>query len=197
MERDGVKYIKIGGYLMSNKMFKIFIAVGITLGLIVLLASIIIGVQNKAISLEEQINESHSAIEIQEKRRVDLILNLIDTVKSYDKYESKTITQLTEARANASNGKIEEAQLTIQAVTEAYPELKSIENYKTLMNELSTTENLIAEHRNNFNIQVKAYNKHTRKFPNSMFLSIAGYEKIDAKYLEYNAPSDAPTDLFE
>jgi LemA protein len=182
---------------MSKRMFGILIGLGIFIGVIVVSFAVAFSTQNKAISLEEQINESKSSIEIQEKRRVDLILNLVDTVKSYNKHEKDTLTQLTEARTNASKGNVEQAELTIQAVTEAYPDLKSQQNYKELMNELSTTENLIAEHRNNFNIQVKAYNKHIRKFPNSILLNVMGYEKINITYLEYNAPSDAPKNLFD
>lgn len=153
--------------------------------------------QNRAISLEEQIHESNSAIEIQEKRRVDLIVNLVDTVKNYDKHEKGTLTELAEARSNAQKGNVKDAKLAIQAVTEAYPKLESQGNYKELMNELSTTENKIAEIRDNYNQQVKNYNKFVRKFPNGMLLDMMGYEKIDAKYLEYNASSDAPTDLFK
>lgn len=181
---------------MSKKLFGVLIGLGIFIGMIVVAVAVAFTTQNKAINLEEQINESSSAIEIQEKRRVDLLLNLVDTVKAYDKHEKDTLTELTEARSNASKGNVEQAELTIQAVTEAYPELKSQQNYKELMNELATTENLIAEHRNNFNIQVKAYNKYVRKFPSSFLLNAMRYEKVNVKYLEYNAPSDAPTDLF-
>lgn len=182
---------------MSKKLFGWLIGLGIFAGIVILTFSLMFTTQNKAINLEEQINESKSAIDIQEKRRLDLILNLVDTVKAYDKYENDTLSKLTEARTNASKGNVEKAELTIQAVTEAYPDLKSQQNYKELMNELSTTENLIAEYRNNFNIQVKSYNKHIRKFPNNILLGFVGYEKLDIKYLEYNAPTDAPTNLFE
>lgn len=182
---------------MSKKLFGALIAIGLFVAMLVIAFAVTFSTQNKAISLEEQINESKSSVEVQEKRRVDLILNLVDTVKSYNDFEKDTLTQLTEARSNASKGNIEQAELTIQAVTEAYPDLKSQQNYKELMNELSVTENLIAEHRNNFNIQVKNYNKHVRKFPNSILLNIVGYEKIDVKYLEYNAPETAPTNLFD
>jgi LemA protein len=182
---------------MSKKLFGVLIGLGIFLGVIVVSFAVAFTTQNKAINLEEQIKESKSSIEIQEKRRVDLILNLVDTVKSYNKHEKDTLVQLTEARSNASKGNIKEAELAIQAVTEAYPDLKSQQNYKELMNELSTTENLIAEHRNNFNIQVKAYNKHVRTFPSNILLNIMGYEKMNVQYLEYNASSDAPTNLFD
>lgn len=162
-----------------------------------LIVSMVIAAQNKAINLEEQIHSASSAIEVQEKRRVDLIYNLVDTVEQYAKHEKETFAQVTEARSQAGQGNVEEATMAINAVAEAYPELKANENYKTLMLELSTTENMIAEHRTAFNTQVRAYNKHVRKFPNSTLLSLAGYEKIDAEYLEYNAPSDAPQDLFK
>lgn len=182
---------------MSKNLFGVLVGVGIFVGIIVVSFAIAFSTQNSAINLEEQIKESKSSIEIQEKRRVDLILNLVDTVKAYDKHEKDTLVQLTKARSNATKGNVKEAELTLQAVTEAYPELKSQANYKELMNELATTENLIAEHRNNFNIQVKAYNKYVRRFPASMLLNMMGYEKMNVQYLEYNAPSDAPKNLFD
>lgn len=182
---------------MSKKLFTILITLGILLGVFIVAFTMVISVQNKAINLEEQILQGGSAIEVQEKRRVDLIHNLVDTVQSYDKHEKETLTELTEARSQASNGNIEEARLAIQAVAEAYPDLKSIENYQTLMTELSTTENLIAEYRNSYNIQIRAYNKHIRRFPNSFILGLIGYQEIDSTYLEYDAPSDAPANLFD
>ena len=93
-------------------------------------------------------------------------------------------------------GDIENVTTAITAVSEAYPELKSNENYKQLMNELSMTENMIAEYRSNYNKQIKEYNRYTRKFPTRIFLSMLGYEVQEYTYLDYNAPSDAPQDLF-
>ena len=117
------------------------------------------GTQNKAFTLEEQVNTAQSDIRVQEKRRVDLVYNLADCVMQYDK-------------------------------------LKSNENYKELMNELSITENLIAEYRSNFNKQVKEYNRYVRQFPARLFLNILGYETQTYDYLNYNAPVDAPQNLF-
>ena len=85
----------------------------------------------------------------------------------------------------------------ITAVAEAYPELKSNENYKTLMNELSMTENMIAEYRSNYNKQIKEYKRYVRKFPTRQFLGLLGYEVQEYEYLDYNAPVDAPQDLFK
>lgn len=152
------------------------------------------GAQNKAFSLEESVNTALSDIEVQEKRRVDLVYNLADCVTQYDKHEAETLKAIVEGRG--STGDIENVTTAIAAVSEAYPELKSNELYKELMNELSMTENLIAEYRSNYNKQVKAYNRYVRKFPTRTFLDILGYEVMDYSYLEYNAPSDAPQDLF-
>lgn len=173
------------------------IILGIAIAIILMIVGIFVGINNTAIHLEEQIKESKSSINIQEKRREDLIYNLVDTVESYNKYEQDTMTKIIEARQKASNGQVEEAQVLISAIVEQYPELKSNENYKTLMTELSVTENIIAEHRNNYNIQVKQYNKHIRSFPNSAILNIMGYEKLDNTYLEYDTSEDAPRNLFK
>ena len=129
-----------------------------------ILAVVMLGVfgvqssQNKAFSLEEQVNTADSDIKVQEKRRVDLVYNLVDCVKQYDKHEADTLTAIVEGRG--STGDIENVTTAIAAVSEAYPELKSNENYKELMNELSITENLIAEYRSNYNKQIKVYRRY-------------------------------------
>lgn len=155
------------------------------------------GVQNKAISLEEQINTAQSEIKVQEKRRADLIPNLVDCVQAYDEHEYQTLMDVINARGSSSDESVQEIQTMIQAVAEAYPDLKSSENYRELMNELATTENLIANYRSNFNKWVKSYNQYIRKFPNRQVLGILGYEVIDYEYLDYNVSSDAPTNLFD
>lgn len=166
----------------------------------VVIALILLGIlaiqspQNKAIALEEQVNTASSDIKVQEKRRVDLVYNLADCVKQYDKHEAETLTAIVDGRG--STGDIENVTTAITAVSEAYPELKSNDNYKQLMTELSMTENLIAEYRSNYNKQIKEYNRYVRKFPTRMFLDLLGYEVQDYTYLDYKAPVDAPQDLF-
>lgn len=152
------------------------------------------GTQNKAIALEEQVNTANSDIKVQEKRRVNLVYNLADCVKQYDKHEAETLTAIVEKRG--STGDIENVTTAITAVSEAYPELKSDANYRELMNELSTTENLIAQYRSNYNKQIKAYNRYVKGFPARLFLDRLGYEKQTYTYLDYDAPSDAPQKLF-
>lgn len=107
---------------------------------------------------------------------------------------TRRATAIVEGRVKATS--IENVTTAIAAVTEAYPELKSNENYKELMNELSITENLIAEYRENYNKQIKEYNRYVRKFPTRLFLNILGYEMQQYQYLDYDAPVDAPQNLF-
>lgn len=153
------------------------------------------GVQNKAIGFEEQVKTASSDINVQEKRRVDLIYNLVDTVQQYDKHEAETLKDVVEARSSGK-GDIGDVTTMINAAAEAYPELKSSENYKQLMNELSITENMIAEYRSNYNKQIKGYNRYIKKFPNKQILSFLGYEIVEFDYLNYDAPEDAPQKLF-
>lgn len=136
-----------------------------------------------------------SDVKVQEKRRVDLVRNLADCVKQYDKHEYETLMGIAEGRGSA--GDLENVSTAISAVSEAYPELKSNENYKEFMNELSITENLIAEYRSNYVTQIKAYKRYVRKFPTRFYLSLLGYEVQNYTYLDYEAPVDAPQNLFE
>lgn len=152
------------------------------------------GAQNKAFALEEQVGAAKSGIAVQEKRRVDLVYNLADCVKQYDSHEARTLMDVAEARGGVDA--IENASTALAAISEAYPELKADGNYKELMNELSVTENLIAQYRANYNGQVKEYRRYVRGFPNRMFLELLGYEAADFEYLDYSAPSGAPQDLF-
>lgn len=170
----------------------------ITVGAVAVILMFVFGIQssqNKAIAFEEQVNAAQSDIKVQEKRRIDLVYNLADCVKQYDKHESDTLKSIASERKTTEN--IENATTTIEAIAEAYPKLKSNENYKTLMNELSMTENLIAEYRSNYNKQIKEYKRYVRKFPTRQFLSMLGYEMQDYQYLTYDAPETAPQDLFK
>lgn len=179
---------------MKNK--ATWIVVGIVFATILLIGGLFISSNNKAIFLEEQINAAQADINVAEKRRYDLVFNLVDAVQSYQDYEGETMESIVSARNSMEHGDVEGAQMEITAVAEAYPELKANENYKQLMNELALTENQIAQYRNNYNEQVRSYNKMVRSFPNNIILNILGYEAIDTTYTDYDAPVDAPQDLF-
>ncbi len=178
---------------MNN--WKVFVIVAAAIFAVILMGMFgVQGSQNKAINLEESIHTAQSDIKVQEKRRVDLVYNLADCVKQYDKHEAETLTAIVEGRG--STGDIENVTTAITAVSEAYPELKSNENYKQLMTELATTENLMAQYRENYNRQVGTYNRYVKGFPSRVYLGWCGYEKQDFRRLDYNAPVDAPQNLF-
>lgn len=164
------------------------------------LAVILLGIfgaqssQNKAISLEESVETANSDIEVQEKRRVDLVYNIADCVEQYDSYEAETVTKLAESMSKGNSA--ENVNTALASITYSYPKLKSNENYKELMKELSTTENLIAQYRENYNKSITAYNRYVKKFPTRIFLEWTGYESQEYQRLEYQAPETAPQDLF-
>ncbi len=163
---------------------KALIIAGIVAATVILIAALFVVTNNRVISLEEQIKSADSDIQVQEKRRTDLIYNLVDCVKEYDKHEAETLLAIVKARTNDASIKEITTQLSVTA--EAYPELKSSENYRELMNELSITENKIANYRSAYNNQIRAYNKYVRKFPAKQILDLMGYEVIEYKYLEYS-----------
>lgn len=182
---------------MKNGIKLTLIIVGIVLSLVLFTVFALNSIPNKAISYEEQITTAQSKIKIQEKRRADLIPNLVDCVKEYDKHEYETLMAVIEARGTNYDSSVQEIQTMINAVAEQYPALKSSENYKELMNELSTTENKIAQVRSNYNEWVTKYNSYTRKFPNKQILSFLGCEVTDYQKLTFDVSSDAPANLFE
>lgn len=173
----------------------------IVLGIVAVAGVCVFGVQNyqnKAFNLEEQVKSAQADISVQEKRRAELLPNLVDCIKEYDKHEYETLMDIIEARGANSDDAAEEVQTMIAAVAESYPELKSNDNYKRYMDELSIAENLIAQYRENYNKQVENYHRYVRKFPARMCLNVLGYEVQDYERLDYgNTYSDAPTNLFD
>ena len=182
---------------MNKTNWKLWVIIGV--GVIALFLLCVFGTQsyqNKAYRLEEKVLASQADITVQEKRRAELIPNLVDCVKQYDKHEYETLMAVIEARGT-NDETAEQIQTMINAVAEAYPELKSNDNYKQLMDELSITENLIANYRENYNKQVESYRRYVRQFPARFFLNMLGYEKQDYQQLNYGDKySDAPTNLF-
>jgi LemA protein len=110
----------------------ILITIGIILAALMMFIFMFQGYQNSAISYEEQVKVAISDIKVQEKRRADLIPNLVDCVKAYDKHEYQTLMDVIAARGSSSDAVAQEITTMISAVAEAYPELKSNENYKEL-----------------------------------------------------------------
>lgn len=181
---------------MKNTNWKLPLIIGV--GVIAVILFCVFGVQssqNKAIVLEESVTQAEYDIKTQEKRRVDLVYNLADAVMQYDKHEAETLKTIVDGRG--STGDIENVTTAITAVAEAYPDLKSNENYKQFMNELSITENLIAQYRENYNKSITNYNRYIKKFPTRIFLDLTGYEVHEFERLDFQAPVDAPQNLFD
>lgn len=170
------------------------IIAGVVIAIILSIAYSVKTTPNKANILKEEVTTARSNIKIKEKRRFDLVRNLADCIKSYDKHESETLQAIAEARGGDSD--IQEAQVVIKSVAEAYPELKSNENYKQFMTELAMTENDIANYREAYNNQVTAYNRYVDRFPTSTFLKWCGYQKENFKKLDFDVSEDAPQNLF-
>lgn len=151
------------------------------------------GVKNSAIRMEEQISNSVDNIKTEEKRRFDLIPNLVECVKAYDEHEYKTLTDVVAARGQNNGATADEIKTMIAAVAEAYPDLKSQKNYQDLMNELAITENKISDHRKVYNRNIAKYNQFVRQFPNKQFLNMANYDVQTYERLEFeNTSVDAP-----
>lgn len=180
---------------MKNTNWKmVLIVLAIVASIVLLCVFSVQGAQNKAFGMEESVSTARANINVQEKRRVDLVYNLADCVMQYDEHEAQTLKDIVAGRG--STGDIENASTAIAAVAEAYPDMKSNENYKQFMTELTVTENLIAEYRSNYNSMVREYNRYVRKFHTRMFLDMLGYEMQSYSYTYYNAPVDAPQNLF-
>jgi LemA protein len=146
-------------------------------------------IQNGAVSREEQISEDKSNIDVVVQKRVDALSQMINTVKDSKKFEEDTIVKLTQARSQAKTGNVEQSSTILQATAEAYPELKTIDLYKNVMNETSIVENQIKGAREAYNQDIKDYNQYVRTQPNAMLLNFSGYEK--KTYKQFTASSSA------
>ena len=160
----------------------------IVLIVVVVLALILIGMYNGLIRARNRVRESWSDIDVQLKRRYDLIPNLVETVKGYAKHESSVFAQVTEARSKAmqTHGTGAQAQAERQltasitqllAVAENYPELKASQNFQGLQAELSDTENKIQAARRFYNSQVLGFNNKIEVFPTNVIAGAMGFKK--------------------
>ncbi len=164
-------------------------ALWIILGIIALLVVIIIGLFNSLISLRNKVKNAWAQIDVQLKRRYDLIPNLVDTVKGYMKHEREVLTEITKARSSLMKGSLEKraeaseqvtnALKSLFAVAENYPQLKASENFKMLQEELSGTENKISYARQHYNDMVMTFNTKIQIFPNNIFANMLGFKKED------------------
>jgi LemA protein len=174
------------------------IVLGILAGILIIggiIAMISMSSYNKLVSKEESVNAAWSQVENVYQRRSDLIPNLVNTVKGYADFEKSTLTQVIQARASATQVKLDANNLTqenlakfqqaqdglssalsrLMVVVEKYPELKANQNFLELQAQLEGTENRIAVERRKFNEITRDYNTYSRSFPAMIFAGMYGF----------------------
>ena len=161
----------------------------ILIGALVLLVIFAVAQYNRLIRLNITVDEAFAQIEVQLKRRADLIPNLVETVKGYATHEQSTFDAVVAARAKstsassiadvaAADGALTNALRGLLAVAEAYPDLKASANFLSLQEELSTTENKVSFSRQFYNDTVRSLNTAVKTVPTNFF---AGFAKVDAR----------------
>ncbi|MGH8985157.1 MAG: LemA family protein [Acidimicrobiia bacterium] len=176
--------------------------VGIVVGVLVLLIIIaLVLMYNGLIRFRNRIDNAWSQIDVQLKRRYDLIPNLVESVKGYAAHEKSTFEMVTQARANAINAQGPEQQAQAEnvlsgalkslfAVAEAYPDLKANQNFLNLQEELTSTEDRIAYARQFYNDSVLSYNNRIQTFPRSLIAGTFNFEKRE--YFEGDPEATGP-----
>ncbi len=158
-------------------------------GVIVVVLAIVVLTYNGLISKRNSVQDAWAQIDVQLKRRYDLIPNLVETVKGYMKYEKGVMTQITSLRSSLMSGSIQDRATannalsqtlkSLFAVAENYPDLKASETYKNLQQELANTEDRISFVRTSYNDYVLQYNNAIQQFPGNVFAGPMGFKKYD------------------
>lgn len=176
---------------------KKFLIIGVIIVFIIIIFVWAKNSYNGMVVKEEVVTSQWAQVENVYQRRLDLIPNLVETVKGYATHENKTLTAVIEARAKATQVTIDPTKLNEQNIEmyqkaqgevsstlsrlmvsmEAYPDLKANQNFLNLQSQLETTENGIKDERAKFNEVVKDFNMYVRKFPKNIFASIFGFEQ--------------------
>ena len=180
----------------------------VIVGILVIVAVFVVGIYNGLIGRRNRVDEALAQIEVQLKRRHDLIPNLVNAVKGYMGFEQSVLTKVTEARANAvsagAQGVAAQAQAenmltstlrSLFAVVENYPELKANQNVLELQEQLTTTENQISFSRQHYNATVLDYNTAIQTFPALIFAGMFGFTKRDFFDAEPEAANVPTVDL--
>jgi LemA protein len=156
--------------------------------LVIIIVVTIIHMYNRLVDLRNRVKNSYAQIDVQLKRRNDLIPNLVETVKGYAAHEKGVLEEVTKARtgvmnattveeASEANNQLTGALKTLFAVAENYPDLKANSNFQQLQGELSETEDKIAYARQFYNDVVLKYNNACQKFPSSLMAGMFGFDE--------------------
>ena len=179
------------------------IALIVVAAVLVLFILFVIGIYNALIRLRNQVDNAWSQIDVQLKRRHDLIPNLVETAKGYMKHERETFEAITNARSQAmgaknvadaskAEGALGEALSKFMLVVENYPDLKANQNFLSLQEELSSTENRIAFARQSYNDQVLFFNNKIQMFPSNIIAGMFRFDKRDFFEIEVAAEREVP-----
>ena len=192
----------------------LLIVIGVIVGVVVLVAMFIAGIYNGLVTLRNRFKNAYSQIDVQLKRRYDLIPNLVEAVKGYMAHEKGTLNEVIEARnramsagqqvsanpgdpnamqkLNQAEGQLGGAMSRLFALSEAYPDLKANTNMLQLQEELTSTENKVSFARQAFNDAVTAYNTKREVFPNVIFAGMFGFFPAELFQVESEAVKEAP-----
>ena len=189
-------------------MKKSYIVIGVIIVIVIGIFMWFKGSYNQMVTRSENVSSQWSNVENQYQRRLDLIPNLVNTVKGYAEHEQNTLTQVVEARAKATQmrvnfdqldeqtiqkfnnmqGELSSALSRLMAISEQYPDLKANENFRDLQAQLEGTENRIAVERRKFNEEVKGYNAYIRSFPKNIIARMFGF--LPKPYFEATAGAE-------
>ena len=178
----------------------------VIIGLLVFAAIVVvavIGIYNSLVRLRNQVENAWSQIDVQLKRRHDLIPNLVETAKGYMKHEADTFKAITEARAKAmgantvadaskAEGALSGALSNFLLTVENYPDLKANQNFLSLQETLTSTENKIAFARQGYNDQVLFYNNKIQMFPSNIIAGMFNFTKRDFFEIENEEEREVP-----
>ncbi len=162
---------------------------GVVLLVLIIILAVIVLLYNGLVGKRNRVQDASAQIDVQLKRRYDLIPNLVETVKGYMKYERGVLTQVTQLRSSiitgnmqdkaAANNQLSQALKSIFAVAENYPQLKADETYKNLQEQLMDTEDKIAFVRTSYNDYVLDYNNAVQQFPSSMIAGAFHFSRTE------------------
>jgi LemA protein len=164
-----------------------------------------ISAKNQMVQMNEDVNQAYSQVDIQQQRRLDLIPNLVASVKGYVKEEETVLTNVANARAGViaagsdrassitANKQLDVAISPLLRLQETYPDLKGNDQFNRLEDELAGTENRIAVERQRYNKSLEAYNVYVQQFPNSFWAGIAGFHYRNEYFKGNPANANAPT----
>ena len=178
------------------------VTVIVIVAIIVVLAIIVIALYNNLVQLRNRVDNAWAQIDVQLQRRLDLIPNLVETVKGYAAHESGTLQKVTEARSAVAHAATPEQKMaadnvltdtlkSLFAISEAYPDLKANQNFQQLQSEITATEDKISYMRQSYNDVVMKFNNAIETFPGMLVASPFGFKKkesFDANAAAAGAP---------